>query len=70
MFVVGYIVVYRTTTTTIIYRSLLYNTAGMKENRTRLHSHPIFMGMDDGRQYYGVYLETGGAPVEIEVMPG
>ena len=26
--------------------------------------------MDDGRQYYGVYIETDGAPLEIETMPG
>ena len=26
--------------------------------------------MDDGRQYYGVYIETDGAPMEIETMPG
>lgn len=43
-----------------------------------LHSHPIFIGLDDkrhvaddgGRFYYGVYLETNGAPIEIETMPG
>ena len=28
------------------------------------------LAADGGRYYYGVYIETRGAPVEIETMPG
>ena len=49
-------------------RSWLYNSERSSDGV--LHSHPIFMGMDDGRLYYGIYLETGGAGIEIEAMPG
>ena len=51
---------------TVIYRRLLYNSG---PNGVQ-HSHPIFLGMDEGRQYYGVYIETDGAPIEIGTMPG
>ena len=26
--------------------------------------------MDSSKQYYGIYLDTRGAPVQLEVMPG
>ena len=48
---------------TLLYHSELYNG-------TILHSHPFFMGMDRSRQYYGIYLETKGSPLQMEVMPG
>ena len=47
----------------MLYNSEIYNG-------TVLHSQPMFMGMDSSKQYYGIYLDTRGAPVQLEVMPG
>ena len=52
----------------LCYRTLLYNSEIY--NGTVLHSQPMFMGMDSSKQYYGIYLDTRGAPVQLEVMPG
>ena len=52
----------------LCYRTLLYNSEIY--NGTVLHSQPMLMGMDSSKQYYGIYLDTRGAPVQLEVMPG
>lgn len=49
-------------------RKLLYNTNNMGFHN--MHSVPLFIGMNKAFEYYGVYIDTNGAPVEIEAMPG
>jgi hypothetical protein len=34
------------------------------------HAQPFFMMLDADQDYAGIYIETGGAALEVEVQPG